>query len=259
MSLVAITRKELGDLVREKRFGAWALTFLAFWMLFLFFWLVNVEQSRRFGGGAQSVTMLAEPAFFFYGIGFAVLGLFVLTDGITKEREAGMLHVVASKPIVRWHIVLAKLLSGLVVYVASFVVTFPAMLVLAASVGMPAVEMLGLLYLGPFLVLYVFLLGLGLFLGVVSSSSKVAIGTASGLYIPLFFLLSDGPLQNIYIRYPAIQAVAAYTPFEVAHDMMRVVIHGGRMPWLSIVVVVAVAAALCAAAFWTFSRQEAAA
>lgn len=260
MSLVAITRKELGDLVREKRFGAWALTFLAFWMVFLFFYLTGLEQSAfRGGGGGDSLLNLVEPAFFFYAIGFAVLALFVLTDGITKERESGMLPLVAAKPIVRWHLVLAKLLSGLAVYVASYLVTLPAALILVAAIGFPALEMITLLYMGPFLVLYIFFLGLGLLLGVVASSSKVAIGTASGLILPLFFLMSDGPLQMLYTRYPKAQVMAAYTPFEAAHDATQVAMFGGQMPLGPMAFTVGLGFLFAALAFWLFSRQEVAA
>lgn len=257
MSLLAITRKELGDLVREKRFGAWALTFLAFWLLFLFFFLQSLENNRLHGGGGgDSLLSLVEPAFFFYMIGFAVLGLFVLTDGITKERESGMLPVVGAKPIVRWHLVLAKLLAGLAVYVASYLVTLLPGIVLAVAIGFPALQMLTILYLGPFLVFYVFLLGLGLLLGVVSSSSKVAIGTAAGLYIPLFFLMSDGPLQVLYTSYPKLRAIAAHTPFEAAHDTTQVAMFGGQMPWGPIAITVLLGVGCAAAAFWAFSRQE---
>lgn len=261
MSLVAITQKELADLVREKRFGAWALTFLAFWMLFLFFFLQSMSPSNDFygRGNPQSVVTLMEPMFFFYAIGFSVLALFVLTDGVTKEREAGMLPVVAAKPIVRWHVVLAKLFTGLAVYAASYVVTLLPAMVLVASMGLPALEMLTRLYLGPFLVLYLFLLGLGLFLGVVTSSSKVAIGTASGLYIPLFFMLRDGPLQMLYARYPFVERLAAYSPFEAAHTATRVVVNGGQLPWGPIAVTLGFAFLFTVAAFWAFSRQEAAA
>lgn len=259
MSLVAITEKELADLVREKRFGAWALTFLAFWMIFLFFFIQSMQDRVGFGGGPENVITLVEPAFFFYTIGFAVLALFVLTDGITKERESGMLPVVASKPIVRWHVVLAKLLSGLAVYVASYLVTLPPALILTAAMGFPALELLTLLYLGPFLALYVFILGLGLLLGVVTSSSKVAIGTASGIYIPLFFTMSDGPLSLLYSRYPVAQKIAAYTPFEASHVTAQVIMFGGQMPWGPVLVTAALGVAFAALAFWLFSRQEAAA
>lgn len=259
MSLVAITEKELGDLVREKRFGAWALTFLAFWALFLFFFLQSLQDRLGYGAGPENVITLVEPAFFFYTIGFAVLALFVLTDGITKERESGMLPVVASKPIVRWHVVLAKLLSGLAVYVASYLVTLPPALVLTAAMGFPALELLTLLYVGPFLVLYLFILGLGLLLGVVTSSSKVAIGTASGIYLPLFLLMSDGPLQILYRRYPAAAKLSAYTPFEAAHKSTQTIMFGGQMPWAPLVVTAGLGLAFAALAFWLFSRQEAAA
>lgn len=261
MSLVAITQKELADLVREKRFGAWALAFLAFWMLFLFFFLGSLERrpGDPYSGGGQSLVGLMEPAFFFYTIGFAVLALFVLSDGVTKEREAGMLALVAAKPIVRWHIVLAKLVAGLVVYLASYLVTLLPGAVLALAMGFPAIEMLTLLYLGPFLVFYLFLLGLGLLLGVVASSSKVAIGTAAGLYIPMFFLMSDGPMQLLYTRYPGLQGIAAYTPFEAAHAATRVVVNGGQMPWGPLLVTAALGLTFAALAFWAFSRQEAAA
>ena len=245
--------------MREKRFGAWALTFLAFWLIFLFFFLQSLQDRLGYGGGPENVVTLVEPAFFFYTIGFAVLALFVLTDGITKERESGMLPVVAAKPIVRWHIVLAKLLSGLAVYVASYLVTLPCALILTAAMGFPALEMLTLMYLGPFLAFYLFLLGLGLLLGVVTSSSKVAIGTAAGIYIPLFFTMSEGPLQGLFRRYPAAQEFTAYTPFEAAHSATQVLMFGGQMPWGPLLVTVGMGALFTALAFWLFSRQEAAA
>jgi len=259
VSLIAITQKEMGDLVREKRFGAWALTFLAFWMLFLFFYLGSLEQSRFSGGGGDSLQNLVEPAFYFYAFGFAVLTLFILTDGITKERESGMLPLVAAKPIVRWHLVLAKLFTGLAVYAAAYLVTLAPALVLVAAIGFPALQMLTLLFVGPFLVMYVFLVGLGLLLGVVSSSSKVAIGTASGLILPLFFLMREGPLTLLYRRYPNLQEFSSYTPFEAAHTATQVAMFGGQMPWGPIALTVGLGALFIGLAFWLFSRQEVAA
>jgi ABC-type transport system involved in multi-copper enzyme maturation permease subunit len=258
MSLQAMIAKESADLLREKRFGAWALTFLAFWTLFLVVWFQEMNAAYR-RENPEGVTMLGEPAFFFYGIAFAVLALFLLCDGVTKERESGMLPVVGAKPIQRWHVPLAKLVGGLVVYVATFAVTLLPAGVLAYSLGFPVVEMMARLYVGPFLALYVFLLGLGLLLGVVASSSKVAIGTAAGLLLPSFFMMEDGPMILLYREYPSLLKVSQYLPFEAAHAGTNVVVNGGQMPWGPLAVTVALGVVFCALAFWLFSRQEVAA
>lgn len=258
MSFQAMVMKESADLLREKRFGAWALTFLAFWTLFLVFWLQETNAIYRLDN-PQGVTTLGEPAFYFYSMAFAVLALFLLSDGVTKERESGMLPVVGAKPIRRWHVPLAKLASGLVVYVATFVVTLLPSLVLAYSMGFPVIEMMARLYAGPFLVLYVFILGLGLLLGVVAGSSKVAIGSAAAILIPAFFMMEDGPMILLYRDYPGLLKLSQYTPFEAAHAATRVVVEGGQMPWGPVAVTAGLGIGFCALAFWLFSRQEAAA
>jgi ABC-type transport system involved in multi-copper enzyme maturation permease subunit len=258
VSFVAMVRKEAADLVREKRFGAWALTFLAFWGLFLLFALSELDAYYRRDYPSGALT-LAEPAFFFYSIAFAVLALFLLSDGVTKERESGMLPLVGAKPIARWHIPLAKLTSGLIVYVATFVVSMLPAAVLAYSMGSPVIELIARLYVGPFLAFYAFILGLGLLLGVAYSASKVAIGTAAGLILPLFFLMEDGPMAMLYREYPALVTFARYTPFSAMHRGVQVVVNGGQLPWGPLLVTAGLGIAFAALAFWLFAKQEVAA
>lgn len=256
MSFRAIMGKELADLVREKRFGGWALTFLAFWTLFLVMFLAFENYNRDY---PTSLVTLTEPAFFFLAIALVVLALFALTDGITKERESGMLPLVGARPIVRWHLPLAKLLAGLVIYALAFVVTLLPISVLAYSMGTPFFALVLDLFLGPLLALYVFLLGSGLLLGVVSSSSKVAIGIGAGLYLPMFLLLSEGPMTLLYRAYPSLLKVAAYTPFEAGYQASQVIARGGEMPWAELSFVIFLGAGLAALGFWLFQRQEVAA
>lgn len=258
MSFAAMLRKEAGDLVREKRFGVWSLVFLAFWGLFLVFFLSlstgpNALYRRD---NPEGVTMLGEPAFYFYAIGFIVLALFLLSDGVTKERESGMLPLVGAKPIRRSNVVLAKLAAGGLVYAASFVVSLLPIGVLAISMGFPAIELIARLYALPFLALFAFMVGLGLLVGVAASSSKVAIGAAAGIYLPLFLMMTGGPMQLLYQNYPVLLTLSSYTPFEVAHRAARVVLMGGQMPWGGLALTFAMGAAFTALAFWLFSRQE---
>lgn len=250
-----MVEKEAGDLVREKRFGGWALTFLAFWTLFLVFTFTEGDAYYR-RDYPMSVDQLGEVAFFFYAIAFVVLALFILSDGISKERESGMLPLVGAKPITRANVLIAKALSGGLVYVASFLVSLLPAFALAVMMGMPAVELIVRLYVGPFLILYLFLLGVGLLLGVVASSSKVAIGTAAGVYLPLFFLMTNGPLSSLFQSYPILERISSYTPFSATFAAVRTVVHGGQMPWVPIVVVIAVGIACGVAAFLVYSRQE---
>lgn len=260
MSFTAIVQKEMADLVREKRFGGWALTFLAFWAVFLVIYLESSSASQAFRRDYPiSMLDLAFPMFFFLSISFVVLALFVLSDGITKERESGMLPLVGAKPIVRWHLVFAKLLSGLAVYVGAFLVTLLPMGVLAATLGMPAIVYLAQLFAMPFLALYVFMLGAGLLLGVAFQSSKAAIGTAAGLYLPLFLLIREGPMTMLYGAYPALGRAASYTPFDAAMTATQTLAMGGVMPWGPLFVTAGMGVALAAIAFWLFQRQEVAA
>lgn len=261
MSFAAMFEKETADLVREKRFGIWALIFLAFWTLFLVIFLAETT-----GAGAVArrdyptgVTSLMEPAYFFYSIAFVVLALFLLSDGVTKERESGMLPLVGAKPIRRTNVLFAKLAAGGVVYVGTFLVSLLPAGVLALALGFPAIELIALLYVGPLLALFVFMLGFGLLVGVVSSSSKVAIGSAAGIYLPLFLMMEEGPMQLLYMTYPSLRDILAYTPFEVVHRASRVAVMGGQMPWGGLALVFAMGAGFTALAFWLFSRQEVAA
>lgn len=258
MSFGAMLQKEAADLVREKRFGVWSLVFLSFWSLFLLFFLTfsSGPQAVYRRDSPEGVYMLGEPAYWFYAIGFIVLALFMLSDGLTKERESGMLPLVGAKPIRRSNILLAKLAAAGLVYVASFVVSLVPLLLLAAAIGAPVLELMARLYVGPFLALFVFLSGLGLFMGVVASSSKVAIGSTVAILLPLFLLMSDGPMTLLYQSYPAAQVVASYTPFEVAHSASTVVMIGGQMPWAGLALTALVGIGFVALAFWVFSRQE---
>ncbi|HWH08153.1 MAG TPA: ABC transporter permease subunit, partial [Candidatus Thermoplasmatota archaeon] len=234
------------------------LVFLAFWTVFLLFYLLEATGPNAIyrRDNPESLGNLGEPAYWFYAIAFLVLALFLLSDGVTKERESGMFPLVGAKPIRRANVLLAKLAAGGVVYVASFAVSLLPLLILAVTIGAPVLEMMALLYLGPFLALYAFLLGFGLLVGVASSSSKVAIGSAAGIYLPLFMMMRDGPMQLLYQSYPAAGVVASYTPFNVAHDATQVIVTGGQMPWGGLVATFLAGAALCGAAFWLFSRQE---
>lgn len=258
MSFAAMLQKEAADLVREKRFGVWALVFLAFWGLFLLFYLALSTGPdavyRR--DSPEGVYNLGEPAFWFYAIMFIVLALFLLSDGVTKERESGMLPLVGAKPIRRSNIVLAKLAAGGLVYVGSFLVSLLPLAVLGASIGFAVVQMVALLYLLPFLALFSFMVGFGLLVGVASTSSKVAIGSAAGVYLPLFLLMRNGPMSILYYAYPNLQTIASYTPFEVAHTASRVVVMGGQMPWGGLALTFAFAVGFVVLAFVLFRRQE---
>lgn len=250
-----MVQKEASDLLREKRFGGWALTFLAFWSLFLVFTFIEGDAYYR-RDYPMGVNQLAEPAFFFYAISFSVLALFILSDGVTKERESGMLPLVAAKPIRRAHVLVAKAIGGVIVYIGSFLVSLLPAAMLAMMLGFPAIELIARLYFGPFLVLYAFLLGVGLLLGVAASSSKVAIGTAAGVYLPLFFLMSGGPLTGLFQAYPKLGEISSYTPFSVTYAATRTVVNGGQLPWVGIWLTILIGVAAAVASFVVFSRQE---
>ena len=261
MSFAAMFEKETADLLREKRFGIWALIFLAFWTLFLVIFLaetsgVNAVARRDYPTG---ITSLMEVAYFFYSIAFVVLALFLLSDGVTKERESGMLPLVGAKPIRRSNVLSAKLATGGVIYVGTFLVSLLPAGVLALALGSPAIELIALMYVGPLLALFAFNMGFGLLVGVASTSSKVAIGSAAGIYLPLFLMTEGGPMELLYANYPGLRDIVAYTPFEVVHRATRVAIMGGQMPWAGLALVVAIGGAFTALAFWLFSRQEVAA
>lgn len=260
MTFRAIVGKEVADLAREKRFGGWALAFLAFWTFVLFMFLMDVRQSAfNRSDYPMSLLQLTEGAFFVFAISFVVLALFILSDGVTKERESGMLPVVGATPAVRWHVLAAKLIAGLVAYVAAFLIALLPGLVFAFTLGFPMVTFLAKLFFGPFLVLYLFLLGAGLVFGVAFSSSKVAIGTATGIYLPLFLMMRDGPLENVYRSYPRFSAAADYLPFQSVFDATQVIAYGGAMPWPGLLVSAGIGVALSCLAFYLFQRQEVAA
>lgn len=260
MSFGTIIRKELADLIREKRFGGWAITFLVFWSFFVLMTLIEVNSGFEYRRDyPTNLLTLSMPMFFFLAISFIVLALFVLSDGITKERESGMLPVVGSKPIVRWHLVLAKLLAGLAIYAAAYVITLMPMSVLAVSLGTPVLAYVTSLYLGPFLALYTFMLGLGLLVGVAMSSSKVAIGSSAGIYLGLFLLLKDGPMTMVVMAYPKVGKVLSYSPFQATLDGAMTLAYGGVMPWVPLLGTALLGGAMAASAFWLFQRQEVAA
>lgn len=249
--------KETYDLVREKRFGAWALAYGAFWTFILVVMTIEVQQSWAYRQDYPMGVLDPLVAYYYVGsIALVVLVLFVGTDGVCRDREAGTLPLVSATPVKRAHLVLAKLAAVGVAYLGAVAVSLLCVSVIAFAFGLPALTLLLVLHAVPFLALFVFLAGVGLLLGVVFRSSKAAIGTAAAVYFPVFLLGGDSPFQRLYAVYPLLGRIAEYTPFSAAYASFRVLVDGGPLPWGPLAATVGLGLGAAGAAVAIFVRQE---
>lgn len=256
MSFTTLASKEIHDLLREKRFGAWALVYVAVWAVFAFLFMMDMRESAMRGGGVtDGLGNMGEAFYFVIAIALPVLSLFVMTDGIARERESGMLPIVAASPVQRSHVLLSKLVASVAAYVLAFLVTLLGASVFAFAFGFPIVKLVAVYFAVPFLALFLFIAGIGLLLGVVCPSSKVALGTAVGIYFPLFFVNPFTPLDRM-VESALVKSIIPLTPFYATQVAAESLLNGGFVPWTGLFVTAGVGVVAALAAFVVFARQE---
>lgn len=257
MTFRSVVAKEVLDVLREKRFGGWAIAFGVFWTVVLVVYLLDMRQRMVYGAEYPMSVFELVPVLYYVGaISLVVLALFLASDGLAKERESGMLPLVGATPVVRWHLLAAKVVGAYAAYAGAFLVALLPLGVVAAAQGTPVLLVALSLYGVPFLALWTFLVGSGLLLGVALKSSKVAIGAGAGIYFPIFLLGGLSPFEGLFRQYPLAKTIASYTPFDASYKASFALAFGGTIPWGPLGVTVALGVAFGAAAFAIFARQE---
>jgi len=165
MSIAVIFSREIRDTVLSKRFLIYlALIFMPVAIGAGFSYAVNQDPSML----AAMTSMLPQPItkvtpaismmIYMDGASFAVVLIPIIhaADFVAGEESRGMLSLLASKPLPRWHIIFGKYSSFLVVFVPLVALSVGLMSLLIPLMGIGSVA--GSLFLGYF----IYLLAMGM-------------------------------------------------------------------------------------------------
>jgi len=128
--------------------------------------------------------------------------------------------------------------------------------VLGASMGAVVPQAVLLAFLGPLLILFVFLLGSGLLLSVVLPSARVAVAVGIAVHLVLFIVGATPIFALLTSSSPFLTEAIKWTPFAVASEGETQITEGGPVPWAHDVATLAIGAACLAAAWIVFRRKE---
>ncbi|RSM85511.1 ABC transporter [Kibdelosporangium aridum] len=123
--------------------------------------------------------------------------LLVGADAISGERERGTLESLLLTPVSRRGIVAGKLVAALTLWLATFLVGVPYLLVLATGVALVGKALLLGFVLGT--VLAVALAALGLLISALSASNKVSMSVSFFLLLALFVPSQLPPMPTSWI------------------------------------------------------------
>ena len=255
---MVLLRKEFQEIFREKRFPYYAIGYALILGLISYGLLSDVQGASAKGPGAVVPTALniAVALFFFNLLALVLLTAFFVLDSVGKERDAGMLGLLLTSPAGPSTLLAAKVAFGLMVYAASAALGLVLALILGFALGDILLQAIFTFYVGPLFVLFVFLLGSGLLLAVVTSSSRLALAAGLGIHLPLFLLgatpLFDGLLGFI----PAAQTFFDWTPFAAAQASMNEIVYGSTDALPKELVTLGVGLGCLVLAFLIFRRQE---
>jgi len=251
--LLSLLRKELAEMVREKRLPAFALIYTALSGVITYF---VIADARRNDAAPPNAVAIALPLFFLNVLGLVLLaGTFVL-DAVGRERDAGMLGVLLTTPASNSSVLAAKAAAALFAYLVAAILGLASAAILGLALGnvVPQAVLLG--FAGPLLVLYVFLLGTGLLLSVTASSARLAIALGMGVYLPLFLMGATPLFASLLAAAPAVDRVVQYTPFAAANKGVNSILSGAAVPWAEYAVTLGLGLGCLALAFVVFARQE---
>jgi ABC-type transport system involved in multi-copper enzyme maturation permease subunit len=240
-------------MLREKRLAAFAIVYAGLSGLITYFLLSDAQRSAAAPPNALGIAL---PLFFLDTLALVLLaGTFVL-DAVGKERDAGMLGLLLTTPASSGALLAAKAVAGMLAYALAMILGMASALIVGLSLGpvVPQAVLLG--FVGPLLVLYVFMLGSGLLLSVVAPSARLAIALGMGLYLPLFLMGATPLFAQLFQAAPVVGNAIAWTPFAAASEGINAIIGGGATPWSHYIATLAVGAAALALAFVAFARQE---
>lgn len=259
MSLfVALVRKEASEMVREKRLPIFALIYTVLAGLITFFLLDDAARSADLTTATTPLSALgiALPLFFLNILGLVIVAATFIFDAVGRERDAGMLGLVLTTPASPALLLLSKLVVAVIGYAVIMTLGLVMSWIVGFSLGSVVPQAMLLGFIGPLLVLYVFLVGSGLLLSVVAPSARLAIALGIGLDLPLFLAGATPIFSALFAAAPIVGRFIDYTPFAAANKGITSIMAGGPTPWSEYAVTIAVALACLATAFVVFDRQE---
>jgi ABC-2 type transport system permease protein len=124
--------------------------------------------------------------------------LVVSADAISGERERGTLESLLLTPVSRRGIVAGKLLAALTLWLSTFLVSVPYLLVLGAGVALVGKALLVGFVIGT--VLAVALAALGLIISALSSSNKASLSISFFLLLALFVPSQLPPMPTSWLN-----------------------------------------------------------
>ena len=175
---LVVAGQECRDLWKSGR--GLALLFCLSVLLSAVTYLASTNQALNFLERREAVNLVLQ---FVVGVG-VLLTLVVTADGISGERERETLESLLVTPVSRRAIIVGKLIAGLSLWFAAYVVSIPYLWLLARDVGILSRALaLGLL-VGTLVALG---LGcIGLLISAVSSSNKISLALSLFLLVILF-------------------------------------------------------------------------
>lgn len=250
----SLLRKELAELIREKRLPVFALLYCLVSGLVLFFLIQDANDPSS--PAPPNALAIALPLFFINVLMLVLLAATFVLDSVGKERDANMLGILLTTPATPSALLASKFATAMLGYALAMVLGIAFAGITSLALGGIIFQAMLLAFIGPLLVLYVFLVGTGLLLSVLSTSGRMAIGTGVGVYFPLFLVGGTPIFSALLGASPVVQAFIAWTPFAAASEGMNALLAGAATPWQHYIGTLALGAACLAAAFVLFQRQE---
>jgi ABC-2 type transport system permease protein len=173
-------------------------------------YLAETNQVLNFLEQREAVNLVLQVA---VAVGVLVT-LIVSADAISGERERGTLESLLLTPVPRRSIVSGKLVAALSLWLATFLVSVPYLVVLGQGVSVAAQALLLGLFVGA--VLAVALSALGLLISAVSRSNKASLGVSLFLLLALFAptqlpaAAASGWLGDLLVRLNPVDAALHY-------------------------------------------------
>ena len=255
-AFLTLVRKEALDIVRDLRLSIFALVYTVLTGIITFFFLRSILGDQAAGQAPIGALIILLPLGILNMLFSLILtGTFVL-DTVGRERDEGMLGLLLTTRAAPGTLLLAKLAMGLMVYVALSLFALAIASVMGAALGGVVPQAILLSFLGPLLVLFVFLLGSGLLLSVVLPSARVAVAVGIAVHLVLFIIGATPIFALVTSSSPALTEAVKWTPFAVASEGQTQITDGGPVPWAHYAATLALGLGCLAAGWIVFRRKE---
>ncbi len=249
-----VLSKELNELFREKRLAIVLVILGLFITIPLSFFVMGFMNS----GYPVSYAEVAYPLAYMGPLALIIIAITFGADAVSKEQDSGMLALILVSPVSPGGLLFAKITSAFIAY--GLVATMYALVYtsIALAVGVIAIRVVFLLFLIPFLALFLFLMGVASTVSVLTSASRSAIAISFGLFFILFLLMPQEPGLGFLIRNlaPGVYAWLAFNPLGAAIASGLAIVSGSPFDWLPLITTTIAGIALIAFAYWRVTRLE---